>query len=316
MLLLIFSLGAFIIREVMEENTTKRDPRKKVASFFCAVGNKIKTFFIYNPPGKSPRVWELDLLRGILILAVTLDHFFIFLDSWKIIPFQTEFGNQIMELALLYRRSSFRAAMQPFGLFFLCFLSGLNCRFTRGNFRRVLKFWIFCALFMGGFALLKVLLPDVFHVYLIFNIIPVLTISFTVWWLFDLVKCPVWVRTAIGIILIVIGLVCYYKFYAEAGEFYVKNSFLALMVYNWHGLTMSIDNFEPLLPHLGWFIIGGVLGWYIYGEKKTHCKQVEPPKLLRPLLLVGKHSLFFYLVGPVFVFGPLWLIVKFIGLFL
>lgn len=298
----------------MKGNASKRG--EKVASFFSAIGTKIKNFFIYNPQGKSPRVWELDLLRGILILAVTLDHFFLFLDQWKFIPFQTEFGNQIMEFAILYRRSSFRAAMQPFGLFFLCFLSGVNCRFTRGSFRRVLKFWIFCGLFMGGFALLKVLLPDMLHTYLIFNIITVLTISFTVWWLFDLVRCPVWVRSAIGIILIVIGLVCYYKYFAETEEFYVENDFLALMVYNQHGFEMSVDNFEPLLPHLGWFIIGGVVGRYVYEEKKTHCKQVYPPKLLRPLLLVGKHSLVFYLVGTIFLFVPLWLIVKFIGLFL
>lgn len=300
----------------MKDSTAKRAAREKIASFFSALGNRIKNFFTYNPPGKSPRVWELDLLRGILILAVTVDHFFMFLDGWKILPFQTEFGNQIMTLAYQYRNSSFRGAMQPFGLFFLCFLSGINCRFTRSNFRRVLKFWIFCGVFMGGFALLSYLLPDYFGTHLIFNIITVLTISFTIWWLMDLIKCPPWVRSTIGIILIVIGLVCYYKFFLEEEEFFVQNEFLALMVYNQHGLDMSVNNFEPLLPHLGWFIIGGVVGYYVYSDKTTHCKQIYPPKYLRPLLIVGKHSLFFFLTGPVIVFAPLWVLVKFIGLFL
>ena len=255
-------------------------------------------------------------MRGLLILAVTFDHFLMFLDQWKFIPFQTEIGQAIMDFAFTYRHGSFRNAMQPFALFLFSFLSGLNCRFTRSNFRRVLKFWIFCALFMGGFALLKVIFPDMLDVYLIFNIITVLTISFTIWWLLDLIKCPTWLRSAIGTVLIVIGLVCYYKHFAEPEDFYVQNEFLALMVYNEHGLEMSVNNFEPLLPHLGWFLIGGVIGKFAYPENKTHCKQIYPPKLLRPLLLVGKHSLFFFLLGPVFVFVPLWLVVMIVGLFL
>lgn len=284
-------------------------------NFFRALWQRIRYFFVYNPPGKTPRVWELDVLRGILILAVTFDHFFMFLDQWKLLPFQTEVGQQIMDFAYAYRNSSFRSAMQPFGLFFLCFLSGLNCRFTRSNFQRVLKFWIFCGLFMGGFALLKVIFPDMLETYLIFNIITVLTISFTIWWLFDLIKCPTWVRTSIGIILIVIGLVCYYKYFVE-GNFSVQNEFLALMVYNDHGVEMSVNNFEPLLPHLGWFIVGGVVGKFAFPDKRSYCKQVYPPKYLYPVLIVGKHSLVFFLIGPILTLGPAWCIVKFIGLFL
>lgn len=299
----------------MGKEKTKKTFGERIKAFFAGLWFKLKYFCTYNPPEKTPRVWELDLLRGILLVFVTIDHFCMFLDQWKFIPFQTDFGQNIMTLVYQYRNTSFRSAMQPFGLFLFCFLSGLNCRFTRSNFRRVLKFWIFCGVFMGGFALLKYLFPDMLVTYLIFNIIAVLTISFTVWWLFDLIKCPTWIRTALAIIFIVIGLVCYYKYFVE-GNFFVNNEFLALMVYNDHGIAMSPNNFEPLLPHLGWFILGGVVGHYVYQEKKTHCKQVYPPKPLRPLLLVGKHSLFFFFVGPFLLFIPLWIIVKIVGLFL
>ena len=300
----------------MENENQAKAPKVRPTPLTRSIGGKIKNFFTYNPLDKRPRVWELDLLRGLLILAVTFDHFLMFLDQWKILPFQTEIGQQIMDFAYVYRNSSFRNAMQPFALFMFCFLAGLNCRFTRSNFRRVLKFWIFCAFFMGGFALLKLLFPDMLEVYLIFNIITVLTISFTIWWLLDLIRCPTWIRSVIGTVLIVIGMVCYYKHFAEPEDFYVQNEFLALMVYNEHGLEMSVNNFEPLLPHLGWFLIGGVIGKFAYPENKTHCKQIYPPKLLRPLLIIGKHSLFFFLVGPVIVFAPAWVIVKIIGLFL
>ena len=291
---------------------TKRSFKDVMKSFFGSLWFKIKTFFIYNPPGRSPRVWELDILRGILILAVTFDHFFMFMDQWQLIPFQTEVGAKIMDFAYAYRHSSFRSAMQPYGLFLFCFLAGLNCRFTHGNFQRVLKFWVFCGVFMGGFALLKVLLPDMLDSYLVFNIITVLTISFTLWWLLDLIKCPTWIRTAFGIVFVVIGLVCYYKCFVEE-DFYVNNDFLALLVYNDHGYELSPNNFEPLL---GWFLIGGVVGKFSFPDKKTYCKQVYPPKFLYPILIIGKHSLVFFLIGPVLTLGPLWCIVKLIGLFL
>lgn len=281
-----------------------------------SIGNRIKNFFTYNLPDRNSRVWELDLLRGIMILAVTFDHFFFFLIQWQFIPFKTEIGQKLMDFAYAYRESSFRNAMQPFSLFLFSFLAGLNCQFSRNNFRRMLEFWIFCALFMGGFALIKFIFPDALAVYLIFNIITVLAISFTIWWFFDLIKLPTWIRTSIGIVLIVIGLVCYYKYFSEPEDFYVQNEFLALMVYNSHGYEMSANNFEPLLPHLGWFLIGGVIAKFAYPSKRTHCKQIYPPKPLRPLLLIGKHSLFFYLTGPVIILAPLWLVVLIVGLFL
>ncbi len=291
-------------------------PKVRTAVLTRKIGSRIKNFFIYNPPGKNPRVWELDLLRGIMMLAVTLDHILLFLYQWQFINFNTEIGQRIMDFAYLYRNGSFRDAMQPLSLFLFSFLAGLNCRFTRSSFRRVLKFWIFCALFMGGFALIKVIFPNMLAVYLIFNIVTVLAISFTVWWLLDLVKLPAWIRASIGTVLIVIGMVCYYKYFAEPEDFYVQNEFLALMVYNRHGFEMSANNFEPLLPHLGWFLIGGVIGMFAYPDNKTHCKQIYPPKPLRPLLLIGKHSLFFYLTGPVIILAPLWLVVLIVGLFL
>ena len=35
---------------------------------------KFKDFFTYNIPGKRPRIWELDLIRGIIMVVVTFDH--------------------------------------------------------------------------------------------------------------------------------------------------------------------------------------------------------------------------------------------------
>ena len=298
---------------MQRRKTGKKEGRK---NFFGSFLEKIKNFFIYNPPGKTPRIWELDILRGLVIIMVTLDHCCYFTAAWGIIPYKTEFGLKLMEIAQWYVDCSFRKAIQPFGLFFICFLSGLNSRFAHSNIKRVLKAWIICALYMGGFTLLSYVYPDKLTTHISFNIIAVLTISYTVWWIMDLVKCPTWVRTGIGVILICIGFTAFYKYFIEDETFTVSNDFLSMLVYNNHGFELSETNFEPLLPHLGWFIIGGVFSQFLYKDGKTHCKQEYPPKALYPVLFVGKHSLALFLLGPVIILSFIYVIVWFVGLFL
>jgi len=291
---------------------TKQKPNAFVW-FWMRLGKKIKRYFTYNPEGKSPRAWELDVLRGIILLAVTLDHCCTYGQKEALMPTYTAVGEWLKHVAGLYCDSAVRHAMQPFGLWLLAFMSGMNSSFTRSKFHRVFKFWILCALFMGGYAVLHIVWSDLVTAYLVFNIIAVLTICFTFWWILDLVKCPNWLRAYLGAALIVLGLTYYYKYYVLDNAF-VQNNFLALMVYNDHARDISPQNFEPLLPHLGFFLVGGVLGKYLYPDRKTKCKRVNPPKMLTPVLLIGKHSLAAYLVLPFAILGIVRGIVAIVGL--
>ncbi len=260
---------------------------------------QIRDLLRYNV-GEKKRIWELDIIRGILMLMVTLDHTCQFGLNLGIFDFTTEFGMAIRSFAEAYCNSDFRIGIQPFALFLFSYLSGVNCSFAKSKFRRVLKMWIIAGIFMGGYAILHLIIPDFIVDFLIFNIIAVITICVTVWWLFDLVRLPTWVRLGISIIAICIGLTYYYKYFV-LGASYVENEFLALLVYNTHGYEMSTNNFEPLLPHLGWFILGGVMGKYLYKERKTLTKHAEPYVIFRPLAYIGKHSLVVYLLGTVII---------------
>lgn len=289
--------------------------KENVKKFFTALGLKIKNYFSYNIEGKRKRIWELDILRGIVLLIVTFDHLCLFTWSWGILPYQTEFGHKLADFATLYCESDFRAAVQPLGLFFLCFLAGINSSFTRSDFRRVVKAWIFSAIFMGGYYLtFHKTNPELFPSSLIFNIIIVITICYTVWWLLNLIRCPYWVRFGLGMILVCIGIWGFYMYFISPSGFYIDNAFLSLFLYNEHGVELSVVNFEPVLPHLGWFILGGVTGKYLYKDKATHCKNEDPPKALLPLLWIGKHSLAVYLFLPLAIAGILRAIIEIVAL--
>ena len=292
---------------VAEQSQTLHRPatalKSAVAAWWCRLGHAIKRYFSYNVEGKSPRVWELDVLRGFILIFVTIDHC-LYYGGKDLLPVHTIVGYAFKELSAIYCASAVRKAMQPFGLWLLAFMAGVNCAFTRSKARRVVKFWIFCGLFMGGYALLHVIWPELVTATVVFNIIAVLTICFTVWWLLDTFKCSYWLRGYLGAFVIVVGLTYYYKYYVLDNAF-VQNSLLSLMVYNDHGRALSPQNFEPLLPHLGFFLVGGVLGKYLYPDRKTKCKRTLPPKALGPVLIIGKHSLAAYLVLPFLILGIL-----------
>lgn len=308
-----------------EQNSEKLQPQSKkekknfwnfLKGLFVKLGLKIKDYFTYNIPGKRPRIWELDLLRGIILIVVTFDHCCLFSYYWHVTPYVTEFGQKLLDFAYWYCECDFRKGIQPFGLFFLSFLSGINCSFTRSGLRRVIKFLIYCALFMGGYAILHFIIPDLVTGTLIFNIITILTIAFVLWYLMDLIKCPEWVRATLGAIMITVGLVFYYKHFVKDGGCYVNNDFLALLVYNKHGWELSPNNFEPLFPHLGFFLVGGVLSKHLFPNKKTMTKTEIPPKALYPVLIVGKHSLSVFIFGPVVILGIVRIIIEIIHLFM
>lgn len=302
-----------VVREKADVNS--RPAKKKpnpVGLFFVRLGQRIKRYFTYNVPGRNPRAWELDVMRGIILIAVTLDHCCTYGTKEALMPSYTVVGEWLKHVAGLYSDSAVRSAIQPFGLWLIAFMSGMNSSFTRSRFHRVFKFWILCALFMGGYAVLHIVWPQLVTATLIFNIIAVLTICFTFWWILDLVKCPYWLRGYLGVALIVVGLTFYYKYYIVDNA-YVNNDFLALMVYNDHARDLSPQNFEPLLPHLGWFLAGGVLGKFLYPDRKTKCKRIYPPKALGPVLIIGKHSLAAYLVLPFAILGLVRGIVAIVG---
>lgn len=276
---------------------------------------KIKNFFTYNIEGKRPRIWGLDLIRGIIMLGVTFDHVCRFSYYWNLIQFKTAFGKAIESAVVTYMESAFCEYAYPFVLWLLCFMSGISCQFSRGSSVRLIKFWSLCVVFMGGYLALHFIFPDTISGYVIFNIVAVLTISVTFWYALDKLKIPDIYRLILGALIVVAGITLFFFHKLSEEGIYVENDFLALLIYNKHGYRVSPNNFEPLIPHLGFFILGGVFGKRFYRDKTTKLKRKTPPKWLSPIMLLGKHSLAAYLFMPVLCIGVLWLIVNFVGLF-
>lgn len=268
----------------------------------------------YNT-GTRPRVWELDLFRGALMLFVTLDHVVNFGFQLGFFDFKTPamiwFADNVLRA---YLNSSFRIGIQPFGLFIFSFLSGISCSLSGSSLKRTIKMVVLCGVYMGVFALLHVFFPTLVTSYFIFNIINVLTICVIFWDICDLIRMPTWLRTVIGLTIGAVGLTYYFSYFVR-GVADIENDILALLVYNGHGMNL-VQNFEPLFPHMGFFILGGVLGGMLYADRKTRSKSEVCILPLRPLAIMGKNSLVTYLFLPVIVLALIWVVEKFVWLFI
>lgn len=213
---------------------------------------------------KQARIWELDALRGLCILGMVAVHL-------------------VFDLQIPTRKAF--AFVQNWGgvLFFL--LSGLCATLGSRPVRRgamVLGVGLLCtAVTLAGRAL--GMLPD--YMVIRFGVLHCLGACMLLWPVFR--KLPVWLLAALGTGFGVLGIYLTQCVMVEFSGF------------AWLGLlypSYSSADYFPLLPYLGFFLLGAVLGRLLYAKKKSLLPQWETIWVFRALRWCGRHSLILYLL--------------------
>ena len=220
----------------------------------------------------TKRIWELDALRGISILGMVGIHLLYDLG----VPFP-------LPLKLL----------QDWGGCVFLLLSGVCITLGHRPIRRgllVLGCGMVCTLVTWGMYALR-LASDQLVIW--FGVLHCLGVCMLLWPLFSRFSAPV------------LGLL--------AGVFIVLGFLLesALLPAPWLvplGVRcsgfVSADYF-PLLPNLGFFLVGAVAGRKLYREKQSLFSNVPPRRFL---CFCGRHSLIIYLLHQPILCGVLWLV--------
>lgn len=250
----------------------------------------------------KPRVWELDYFRGCLLIFVTLDHCFVFLPHF--LQPTNAAGAFIVELSKLYTSMPERRFIQPGIIFIFALLSGINCCFVKNHLRRATSFGLFVSCFMLLHKIGTLVFPSFLRGELMFNILAILAISTFVWWFLKAIKTPDIVIALLAVLCIGVGMwFCVY--FLKTDDYYILPHHLrgfALLVYSMQGYLLSPNNFEPLLPSLGFFLAGGLIGNKLYKNKRS-LFQHAPCACAKSVMVLGKHSLIAYLFAPVVIIG-------------
>ena len=230
------------------------------------------------------RIWELDALRGLCILGMVVVHV-------------------IYDLVELYGLIEweypplFTFVQQWGGVLFLL-ISGICVTLGSRCIRRGLLVFA-CGLVVSGVTY------GMYHfgfsgksIIIYFGVLHCLGMCMLLWPVFR--KLPHWALALAGIALV-------------AGGFYVRSlpwvdtHYLMPLGIPWKGFASS--DYFPLLPYLGFFLLGSALGKSVYRNKETLLPRVNIKNfLIRFFLLCGKHSLWIYLLHQPILSGIFYLI--------
>lgn len=220
---------------------------------------------------EKQRIWEIDALRGLLILCVIIAH-------------SLFFGSEVLRLFDVPPLISFVIA---YGGALFVLLSGLSSTLGTHSVQRGL------VVFTGGMILTlgsviavywKILEPDMIIRYGVLHMLGTAMLLTPV-----LRRLPTWELAIFGVLLVILGYIL------EASPIYSDSHLLFPLGITYLGF--SSGDYFPLAPHLGWYCLGIVLGRILYKEKKTRLPQVNTYTVpIRFFSFCGRNSLYIFIL--------------------
>lgn len=193
---------------------------------------------------KTDRIWELDALRGLCILCVILIHLIFDL---------------IYFIGLDLHLPAWYVFIQQYGGVIFVVLSGCCATLGSRSFRRgciVFACGMLISLVTFGMYRLGMASRDVIVWFGVLHLLGVCMMLYPAY-----KKLPTQALAAMGVVLVVTG-------YLISGTV-VEAKFLFPFGFAYEGFASS--DYFPLLPHLGWYMLGTVLGRTVYADKKRAC---------------------------------------------
>ena len=225
----------------------------------------------------KPRIWELDAFRGLCILCVIVVHAVFDLRYFAGLTFSLH--------------PVFQFVMDYGGVLFVV-LSGICVTLGSHSARRgavVLACGLLITAVTEGMIALGMAGPSV---RIQFGVLHLLGVAMLVYPLFR--RMPTGALAAAGLVMVVLG----YWF----RTFRVETPYL--FIFGLRTADFTAGDYFPLLPHLGWFLLGVVLGRTVYRERRTLLPRVPAEAApIRFLRACGRHSLWIYLIHQPVVYG-------------
>jgi len=216
------------------------------------------------------RIWELDAFRGICILGVMVVHFIYDLtDLYKIIDWQYP--------------DWFKFVKNWGGVLFLV-LSGICITLGSHHLRRgMIVFAAGLLISLVTWGMYKYLN---FHksIIIYFGVLHCLGCCMLLWPVFR--RLPWWLLLPLGLGLAGLGI--YFR-----GLTMENNNLFLLGLTDGHFLT---SDYFPLLPHLGFFLVGATIGKTVYRKKESLLPKLDGKPVIGFFQWCGRQSLWIYLL--------------------
>ena len=234
------------------------------------------------------RIWELDALRGLCIIGVVLVHLvYDLVDLYQIVKWDYP---------------AWFSFIKDWGGIIFLILSGICVTLGSHSVRRgiiVFASGMLCTAVTYGMYRLGFGKSILIY----FGVLHCLGICMLLWPTYK--NMPWWALLLHGVVLAALGL--YLDQLIIIRELFTTNRWLMPLGLYWQGFTSS--DYFPLLPHLGFFLIGAALGKTLYKRRTSLLPKVKDTNpILRFLRFCGKHSLWIYLLHQPVISGVCYLL--------
>ena len=264
------------------------------------------------------RIWEVDFLRGFMILFVVWDHF-----MWDIYygsaGFNTPLFQWLEQVARnYYANNGLRDLTHDTFVSMFVLTSGISCSFSRSNGKRAIKMVCFALLFSAvTFAASSIMGADIT---VNFNVIHVIALSVLIWagleWLTSKFKknwqhnLYGWIMFAVVITVLIVG------YQAKVKPWTDENHIWFFLAKHSHTVPGFSDfwggDYLPFFPDFGWFLLGAFLGKKLYKERTTLFPTFNE-KWVKPITFCGKHSIWVYFGTQLIMYGFFYLFGELLG---
>lgn len=247
-------------------------------------------------PQRLGRIWEIDALRGLLILCVLATHLYYTVDAFCIdgyynidsyayvnttdpLHFWFDWGED-GEIYKAFLPDKVREVWVRLGVDCFFVISGISCMFSRNNLKSGIRL-LCAAAFISLFTKLIAVFTEDEHQFIRFGVLHCYAVCHLIHYFFFESRSDKLLALVAVLSLVVGYLLRHYGVYSN----------LVLLVpfgIREHGVTMR--DYWPVFPMLGWFLIGVVIGRHQYIEKKTKYPKLESKKWHRLLCFFGRFS--------------------------
>lgn len=252
------------------------------------------------------RVFELDLFRGIAVLAMIIDHFTILLlyssgyDGWAPYIFSnyntvhSAFLDTILKWITIFQDSQFRLTFHYIFVTIFLLISGISCSFSHSNLKRSIKIIIAGLIITVATTILSLASGE--DLYIIFGILSTLGVSILLYHLCMKIFPNRWFILILGIGLIGWGFLI---------EWWNAPRLNTIQDLNFSHLIKVILGYEVygqdhfgILPCTGVLFVGAFIGQTFYFKRKSLIPKLNG-KWTKPFCYIGRHALWIYLLHQV-----------------
>ena len=262
---------------------------------------------------KRERIWEIDFLRGLMILFVVWDHF-MFDVSWiGTGDYNTKLFQWLYELSDRYYTGVLRDVTHDVFVSMFVLTSGISCSFSRSNGKRALKMMGFATLFSAVTFAISSVIGGGLTIY--FNVIHVVALSVALYacieWIWA--RCTKnWQKNIFGVVMFAITMTALVVGSCAKNMSNTHWTDLLFGQSEWrskviHRISINVGDYLAFLPDFGWFLVGVFLGKLVYKERKTVFPSVDA-RYVSPVTFCGRRSLWVYFISQVIMFGFVYLL--------